>query len=131
MESTSAVSAINAVKAVDSQVQTISVPYGASLADVSSFEGSLSAAEQKASLSSERVGEMAKAAFEPLDHLDREAVALGDYAEKAMASENTMTPGEIINLSMQSQKFMFHSQLISNIANRSADGIQQLFRQQG
>lgn len=124
-------SAVNSVKAIDSQVQSISVPYGASLADVSSFEGSLSSAERMATLNAERVGEMTKAAFEPLDLLNREAVAIGDYAEKAMASENTLTPGEIINLTMQSQKFMFHSQLISNIANRSADGIQQLFRQQG
>ena len=129
MDSTSAIGAIEAVKAVESR--TISVPYGASLADVASFEGSLSAAERKATINAERASEIARAAFEPLDHLNREAASLGDYAEKAMASENAMTPGEIVNLTMQSQKFMFHSQLISNIANRSADGIQQLFRQQG
>jgi hypothetical protein len=32
---------------------------------------------------------------------------------------------------MQCQEFMFQAQLTSNIANRSADGVQQLFRQQG
>jgi len=113
------------------QAQSIAVPYGASLADVTSFEGSLAAAEQRSTIDSAKVNEMAKAAFEPLDHINREAVELGDYAAKAMESGNEMSPGEIVNLTVQSQKFMFHSQLISNIANRSADGIQQLFRQQG
>jgi len=131
MDTTSAVGAVNAVQAVESQAQSISVPYGASLADVSSFEGSLNAAERRATIDSAKVSEMAKAAFEPLDHINREALALGNYAEKAVESGNTLSPGEIVNLTVQSQKFMFHSQLISNIANRSADGIQQLFRQQG
>jgi len=131
MESTTAVSAVSAVTGVDGKSQSISVPYGASLADVSAFEGSLSAAENRAKISAERVSEMAKAAFEPLDHINREAVSLGQYAERAVESGNTLSPGEIVNLTVQSQKFMFHSQLISNIANRSADGIQQLFRQQG
>jgi len=59
------------------------------------------------------------------------AQALSDYAKSAVASGNELTPGEIVNLTVQSQKFMFHSQLTANVANRSADGIQQLFRQQG
>ena len=42
-----------------------------------------------------------------------------------------LTPGEIIELTMRCQEFMFHCQLTSNIANRSSDGVQQLFRQQG
>lgn len=74
---------------------------------------------------------IAKAALEPLEHINNEAQSLGDYARVAVASGNTLTPGEIISLTVQSQKFMFHSQLVANIANRSADGIQQLFRQQG
>jgi len=128
---TSAIGAVNAVQAVESQAQSISVPYGASLADATSFEGSLSAAEQRATIDSAKVNEIAKAAFEPLDHINREAQELGNYAERAMESGNKMSPGEIVSLTVQSQKFMFHSQLISNIANRSAEGITQLFRQQG
>lgn len=31
---------------------------------------------------------------------------------------------------MQAHKFLFQSQLTSNVANRTSDGVQQLFRQQ-
>jgi hypothetical protein len=37
----------------------------------------------------------------------------------------------MVMLSMRCQEFMFHCQLTSNIANRTSDGLQQLFRQQG
>ena len=39
-------------------------------------------------------------------------------------------PGEIMKLTVRCQEFMFHCQLTSNIANRTSDGLQQLFRQQ-
>ena len=41
-----------------------------------------------------------------------------------------MTPGDMVSLTMRCQEFMFHCQLMSNIANRTSDGLQQLFRQQ-
>ena len=41
-----------------------------------------------------------------------------------------MTPGEVVMLTVRCQEFMFHCQLTSNIANRTSDGLQQLFRQQ-
>ena len=58
-------------------------------------------------------------------------MALSEYAQNSVASGNELTPAEIVSLTVQSQKFMFHSQLTANVANRSADGVQQLFRQQG
>ena len=41
-----------------------------------------------------------------------------------------MSPGEMVMLTVRCQEFMFHCQLTSNIANRTSDGLQQLFRQQ-
>ena len=41
-----------------------------------------------------------------------------------------MTPGEMVMLTVRAQEFLFHSQLTANIANRTSDGLQQLFRQQ-
>jgi len=41
-----------------------------------------------------------------------------------------MTPGEMVMLSVKCHEFMFHCQLTSNAANRTSDGLQQLFRQQ-
>lgn len=69
--------------------------------------------------------------LESLDKVNFEAKGVADYARTAEASGGELTPGEIVQLSMRCQEFMFHCQLTSNIANRSSDGVQQLFRQQG
>lgn len=112
--------------------EPVHIAYGASLADdARAFESSLKSAELRSGNQAEAVNGLAKAAFEPLDHINQEALALSEYAKNAVASGNELTPAEIVTLTVQSQKFMFHSQLTANIANRSADGIQQLFRQQG
>lgn len=73
------------------------------------------------------VGNMLRA----LDGIDMQARAVTDFARTAEASGGELTPGEVVQLTMQCQEFMFQAQLTSNIANRSADGVQQLFRQQG
>ncbi|MEL6878268.1 MAG: hypothetical protein AAGL68_09250 [Pseudomonadota bacterium] len=72
-------------------------------------------------------GNMLKA----LDGIDVQARSVTDFAQAAQASNGELTPGEIVQLTMKCQEFMFQCQLTSNIANRSADGLQQLFRQQG
>jgi len=96
--------------------------------DVASFTDSLEAA---ATRNAEPAESVAKAMLEPLDHLDQEANELIEYAQNAIESGNELTPSEIVvMLTAKSQEFMFHSQLTANIANRSADGLQQLFRQQ-
>lgn len=66
-----------------------------------------------------------------LDGIDVQARSVTDYAQAAETSGGELTPGEIVQLTMKCQEFMFQCQLTSNIANRSADGVQQLFRQQG
>lgn len=125
MDSTLSVSSAS----VQSTAESLDMAYGASLADdAAAFEASLASAEQR---TSSNVSEVAKAAFEPLNHINQEALSLSEYAKNAVASGNELTPAEIIDLTVKSQKFMFHSQLTANVANRSADGIQQLFRQQG
>ncbi len=66
-----------------------------------------------------------------LDGVDLQARSVSDFAKQAELSGGTLTPGEIVQLTMRCQEFMFQCQLTSNIANRSSDGVQQLFRQQG
>jgi hypothetical protein len=73
----------------------------------------------------------AKGMFDALDQINLQARSVSDYAATAEASGGQLTPGEIIQLTMKCQEFMFQCQLTSNIANRSSDGVQQLFRQQG
>lgn len=72
-----------------------------------------------------------KGLFQALDGINGQARSVSDYALQAEASGGQLTPGEIVQLTMKCQEFMFQCQLTSNIANRSSDGIQQLFKQQG
>lgn len=112
--------------------EPVTMGYGSTLAaDATVFQASLAAAETRISVDNNTAEQIAKAAFQPLDYINQEATTLSDYAQAAVASGNELTPAEIVSLTVQSQKFMFHSQLTANVANRSADGVQQLFRQQG
>jgi hypothetical protein len=71
-----------------------------------------------------------KGMFDALDQINVKAKSVSDYAATAEASGGQLTPGEMVMLTMRCQEFMFQSQLASNIANRSSDGVQQLFKQQ-
>jgi hypothetical protein len=71
-----------------------------------------------------------KGMFDALDQVNVQARSVSEYAATAEASGGQLTPGEIVQLTMKCQEFMFQCQLTSNIANRSSDGVQQLFRQQ-
>lgn len=120
---------------------TVRAGAGASFADPAAFQGAL--AQMAAGLGPQSIGAGAPAAggpssvnpalkgmFTSLDRVDGEAKSVAQYAEAASASGKQMTPGEVISLTMRCQEFMFHCQLTSNIANRSSEGLQQLFRQQ-
>lgn len=84
-----------------------------------------------AALDKVEVPQAIKGMLESLDKINGQARSVADYARSVQASGNEMTPGEMVDLTMKCQEFMFHCQLASNIANRSSDGVQQLFRQQG
>lgn len=60
--------------------------------------------------------------------LNEHSTALADQA--AGLQERDMKPSELMMLTMRSHEFLFHCELVSNVANRSSDGVQQLFRQQ-
>ena len=72
-----------------------------------------------------------KGLFNALDQINTEAKSVSDFAANAESSGGQLTPGEMVQLTMKCQEFMFQAQLTSNIANRSSDGVSQLFRQQG
>ncbi len=119
--------AVNAVTPVQ-PTQQINMGYGASLSDVSSFQQSL----DRASLANkvEAPNEAVKAILKPLGFINTEAAELLNYAKSAVASGKELTPSELVVLTARSQEFMFHAQLTANVANRTAEGLQQLFRQQ-
>lgn len=53
-----------------------------------------------------------------------------EAAASKIGSGGEFSPSQIIELTMECHEFMFKTQLTSNVANRTSDGIQQLFRQQ-
>lgn len=109
--------------------------YGVSLTDLGAFEQAMARASagQGGTLQARPVsapGESMQALFRPLGHIDTEASKLSAQASAAVESGRSMTPGEMVMLSVKCHEFMFHCQLTSNAANRTSDGLQQLFRQQ-
>ncbi|MBK1688951.1 hypothetical protein [Rubrivivax gelatinosus] len=105
--------------------------YGVSLTDLSAFNASLARAGQPLQAQpTQAAGEGMKLLFRPLEQINGEAAALSRHARVAMQAGADMTPGEMVMLTVRCQEFLFHSQLTANVANRTSDGLQQLFRQQ-
>ena len=106
-----------------------------SLTDLSRFDaaaaragGQAPAAQPPASAASSPT---MKQLMKPFEHLSAEASQMQAKAGALSAKGSTLTPGEMIMLTVRCQEFMFHCQLTSNVANRTSDGLQQLVRQQG
>lgn len=117
--------------------------YGVTLGDVAAFEQALERARGAAASGFatppvtvqaqhlERTpGEGMQALFRPLDQINGQAAAISAQAEAAQAQGRALTPGEMVMLTVKCHEFMFHCQLTANVANRTSDGLQQLFRQQ-
>jgi hypothetical protein len=112
-------------------VQSAQVGYGVSLTDIGGFQQALAGAQAR--LEAQPVGggsEVARQLMTPFEHINTEAAKLSTQANAAQAAGRDMSPSEVVLLTMRCQEFMFHCQLTSNIANRTSDGLQQLFRQQ-
>lgn len=113
------------------QTTPMQVGYGASLTDLSAFNQSLAGAGQRLEARAASAPNAAlQAVFRPLEQINTEAAQLSQHAQAAMQAGTDLTPGEMVMLTVKCQEFMFHSQLTANVANRTSDGLQQLFRQQ-
>lgn len=64
------------------------------------------------------------------ENLNSGANDIGALAEKMKSGEFASTPSAMIEMTVACQEFMLKAQLTSSVANRTSDGIQQLFRQQ-
>lgn len=72
----------------------------------------------------------AKMMVNAFDSLNGTAKNIEALSRSMSASATQMTPGQMLEMTMQCHQFLFQSQLTSNVANRTSDGVQQLFRQQ-
>ncbi len=66
--------------------------------------------------------------LQPLANLNQESDQLG--AKALAVSAKDAQPSDLLLLIYQTHELMFRTQLTANVANRSSDGVQQLFRQQ-
>ena len=120
-----------------------SAGYGVSLTDVAAFEQAIERARGAVAqgvptapvtvTAGTHVGQTAagmEALFRPLDQINGQAVQLSSLAQAAYDEGRALTPSEMVLLTVKCHEFMFHCQLTSNVANRTSDGLQQLFRQQ-
>lgn len=98
----------------------------APLADVSAFEQALAAGRARPAAGSPAL----QALLKPLEQIGGEASQLSDRMHDAGSAVHPLSPGEMVALTVQCHQFMFHCQLVSTAANRTSDGLQQLFRQQ-
>lgn len=117
--------------------------YGVTLGDVAAFEQALERARGAAAggfatapvtVQAQHVerapGEGMQALFRPLEQINGQAAEISAQAQAAQAEGRSLTPSEMVALTVKCHEFMFHCQLTANVANRTSDGLQQLFRQQ-
>jgi len=71
-----------------------------------------------------------KSAGEAALNLSDNAGQVRSEAFEALANKDELSPSDMLNLTVEVHKFSFHAQLSSNVANRSSQGVQELFRQQ-
>ncbi|WP_101926136.1 MULTISPECIES: hypothetical protein [Luteimonas] len=65
-----------------------------------------------------------------VNNLNGGAESINSLANNMTANVDEMTPGQVMEMTMKSHHFLFQCEMTSNVANRTSDGIQQLFRQQ-
>lgn len=71
-----------------------------------------------------------KALLAAFENINGGAEGIRELSGTLSANASDFSPGEIVQMTMRCQQFMFQCELTSNVANRTSDGIQQLFRQQ-
>ncbi|MGY6518269.1 MAG: hypothetical protein ACXIUZ_06100 [Lysobacteraceae bacterium] len=65
-----------------------------------------------------------------LEKLNARTDSIREATAKFSADGVEMTPSDMLQVTVRAHELLFHCELTSNVANRTSDGIQQLFRQQ-
>jgi hypothetical protein len=66
--------------------------------------------------------------MDTLNSLNGSAQSLGSQALQLQHGQ--FRPSDMLMMTLKAQEFLFHCELTSNVANRTSDGVQQLFREQ-
>ena len=114
-------------------MRSVDVGYNATLNQATSFQNALHASSANsvgAPQGTEALQPVMKGMMEALEQVNGQAADITALARTAEAKGTGMTPGEMVMMTVRCHEFMFNCQLTSNMANRTSDGLQQLFRQQ-
>lgn len=71
-----------------------------------------------------------RAVLRTLQTLNGKVEIMGGEAMQFAADKQELTPGDMLQMTVRCHQFMFHCELTANVANRTSEGVQQLFRQQ-
>ncbi len=98
--------------------------------DITRFENALQQAGETVTGSEAKPAASAglQQLLNPLASLNEKSQVLKTESELAVG--DNVKPSELMMLTMRAHEFMFQCELTANVANRSSDGVQQLFRQQ-
>jgi hypothetical protein len=75
-------------------------------------------------------GEGTRALIAAINSLNGGAENINAVSMSMSGNIAEITPGQMMEMTMKCHQFLFQAELTSNVANRTSDGIQQLFRQQ-
>src|SRR5690606_20438836 len=100
----------------------VNVGYGASFTDIAAFQDAIAKAQAGGVAGGVTVyavpapvpGQALQALFRPLEQINAQAATLSARAEAAVQAGTSMTPGEMVRMSVKVQEFMFSCQLTSN-----------------
>ena len=112
------------------QPQQIDVGYNATLGQAVQFQNLLHVTPLSAPAAPTEPNGVMKTMMGALEQVNGQASDLAALAQAAEGKAGGMTPGEMVMMTVRAHEFMFNCQLTSNMANRTSDGLQQLFRQQ-
>jgi hypothetical protein len=111
---------------------------GFSLHDVAQFEAAMAGAAASSGAASAAAAtgpvsmansDVLKAFFNPLERINNAPDRMLE-ASRTLAANPDAGPGDMLMTMMNVQKFVFECQITSSVANRTSDGVQELFRQQ-
>ncbi len=110
---------------------SVQAGYGVSLTDFNGFQQALANAGARLEAKPVSVpSHTAELVMRPFEHINNEALQITADGQAAQAAGKDITPGQMVMLTAKCQEFMFHAQLMSSVANKTSDGLSQLFRQQ-
>jgi len=95
-----------------------------------SSAASANATQGVASTGASEPSEGMRMVMSAMDNLNGGAASIQDLAKTMTQNSGELTPGQVIEMTMKSHHFLFQCEMTSNVANRTSDGISQLFRQQ-